>query len=248
MSRLTTAAFLVFFAVTCLLMFPVAVGIWLVTLPFDRRRVALHRFTSWWACLYLAVMPGWRVETRGRRKIDPGKAYVVIANHQSQLDILVVFRLIFHFKFVSKKEVFRIPIVGWNMRLNRYIEIDRGNRESARRMFADCETHLAEGSSVLFFPEGTRSTTDELRPFKHGAFRLAHSMEAPLLPVAISGTREALPKHGRDFGGRHRIVVEVLDEIPYATFADLTIDETAVEARRVLQEAVHRLEASSDDS
>jgi 1-acyl-sn-glycerol-3-phosphate acyltransferase len=89
------------------------------------------------------------------------------------LDILVLFRIYKHFKWVSKIENFRLPCIGWNMRLNRYIPLRRGDRESVRQMMDACETTLRAGSSIMMFPEGTRSKNGVLQPFKTGAFELA---------------------------------------------------------------------------
>jgi 1-acyl-sn-glycerol-3-phosphate acyltransferase len=116
-------------------------------------------FTSFWACLYLWIVPAWSVTTAGRHKIRRGATYIVVSNHQSQLDILVAFHLFFPFKWVSKAEVFNLPFIGWNMVLNRYIRLKRGDKESIRQMMAACEKALARGCSVFFFPEGTRSRT-----------------------------------------------------------------------------------------
>ena len=201
-------------------------------MAFDRRLVVLHMFTSFWACLYLWMMPAWSVTTAGRDKIRSGATYIVVSNHQSQLDILVAFHLFFPFKWVSKAEVFRLPFIGWNMVLNRYIRLKRGDKESIRQMMTACEKTLAGGSSVFFFPEGTRSKTGELKTFKPGAFILAHQMKLPILAVAISGTRHALPKHSLNFHGRHRIRIEVLEEIPYRNFAHLNVEDTAEMVRQ----------------
>lgn len=189
-------------------------------------------FTSFWACLYLWVMPSWSLTAAGREKIRRGATYIAVSNHQSQLDILVAFRLFFPFKWVSKAEVFRLPFIGWNMTLNRYIRLKRGDKESIRQMMAACEKTLAQGSSVFFFPEGTRSKTGRMKPFKPGAFILAHQMKLPILAVAISGTQKALPKHSLNFHGRHSLRIEVLEEIPYARFAHLSVEQTAAEVRQ----------------
>jgi len=212
--------------------FILALVIWALTVLFDRRLVVLHMFTSFWACLYLWTMPAWSVKAFGRGKIRRQASYVVVSNHQSQLDILVAFHLFFPFKWVSKAEVFRLPFIGWNMALNRYIRLRRGDKESIRKMMEACEKALAKGCSVYFFPEGTRSRTGRLKPFKPGAFILAHQMKRPILAVAINGTRHALPKYSLNFHGRHTIRVEVLEEIPYEAFARLSIDETAEMVRQ----------------
>jgi len=114
---------------SCVL-FPIAVAIWAATLPFDPRLRALHLFTCFWGSLYTWANPAWPVRISGRAKIRRDEAYVMVANHQSLLDILVLFRLFVHFKWVSKIENFRIPLIGWNMRLNRYIQLRRGERSS----------------------------------------------------------------------------------------------------------------------
>jgi 1-acyl-sn-glycerol-3-phosphate acyltransferase len=226
------------FALSAIAIFPLAVLVWLATRPFDRRGVVLHRFTSRWAWLYTALNPAWRVSVTGREKFRPDRTYVVVANHQSLLDILVLFRLFRHFRWVSKVENFRIPLVGQVMRMNRYIEIERGKADSVRRMLRACEAALGEGNSVLIFPEGTRSETGELRPFKIGAFELARSSRCPILPVVVDGTARALPKRGIVLQGRCRIRVEVLDEIPPDDFKDLTAAQLAARVREQIAAAL----------
>ena len=208
-----SVVFWLFVGASSLLLFPLAVVIWALTAPFDRRRALLHRFTCFWGSLYTWLNPAWRVRVEGRDRVRPGVAYVMVANHQSLLDILVLFRLFAHFKWVSKSEIFRIPCVGWNMRLNRYIELRRGDPASIAAMMAACERALAEGSSIMMFPEGTRSATGRLQPFKHGAFSLALKAGAPLLPIVVEGTAQALPKRGLVLQGRHAIRIRVLEEI-----------------------------------
>ncbi len=87
----------------------------LVTYPFDRRLRLLHLFTCFWASLYTWIMPSWRIKVEGREKVRKNATYMVVSNHQSQLDILVAFRLFFHYKWVSKIEMFKVPLIGWNM-------------------------------------------------------------------------------------------------------------------------------------
>ncbi|MBI4515344.1 MAG: 1-acyl-sn-glycerol-3-phosphate acyltransferase [Deltaproteobacteria bacterium] len=221
LARVLSLLFWLFIVVSSLLLFPVAALIWASTVLFDRRLVLLHRFTCWWASLYTWLNPVWRVHIEGRERIRPGVAYVMVANHQSLLDILVLFRLFVHFKWVSKIENFRVPAVGWNMRLNRYIELRRGDRQSVAEMMSACERAIAGGNSIMMFPEGTRSPDGRLRAFKEGAFILAQRTRAPLLPIVVQGTAQALPKRGFVLQGRHAISVRVLDEIPYASFASM---------------------------
>src|SRR5438552_3244347 len=229
--RALSLVFWVFLVVSSIVLFPVALVIWALTAPFDRRRALLHRFTCFWASLYTWLSPAWRVRVEGRERIRPDAAYVMVANHQSLLDILVLFRLFVHFKWVSKIENFRVPFIGWNMSLNRYIKLRRGSRESVTQMMEECERTLARGSSVMMFPEGTRSPDGRLQRFKPGAFSLAQQTHVPILPIVVEGTAEALPKRGFVLQGRHEIRVRVLDEIPYPSFAERPVELVAETVR-----------------
>jgi 1-acyl-sn-glycerol-3-phosphate acyltransferase len=227
MRPLYSTVFWLFFCASSMALFPLAVLLCALTAPFDRRRRALHQFTCFWASLYTWLNPAWPVHIEGRERIRPGETYVMVANHLSLLDILVLFRLFTHFKWVSKTENFRLPFIGWNMRLNRYVELRRGDRASVVQMMKACRAVLAGGSSIMLFPEGTRSPTGRLRAFKTGAFDIAKEARQPILPIALQGTHAALPKRGFVLRGRHPIHVTVLEEIPYASFEDVASEELA---------------------
>jgi len=229
-----SAVFLIFIALTSIPLFFIALLLRLFSYPFDRRLRLLHLFTCFWASIYTWTMPAWRIRIEGRENVRKDAAYVVVSNHQSQLDILVAFRLFFHFKWVSKIEMFRIPLIGWNMRLNRYIKLKRGDKESIGRMLRECEIHLDEGSSIFMCPEGTRSPDGEVKPFKLGSFQLALKKKAPILPVVISGTNKALPKYSMKFTGVQKMYVKIFEEIPYSAFANLSAEETAQMVRQFI--------------
>ena len=226
--------FWAFMALSSLALFPVAVGVWASTVLFDRRLVVLHRFTCFWASLYTWFNPSWSVSIEGREHIDPAQTYVIVSNHQSLLDILVLFRLFRHFKWVSKVENFRVPLIGWNMSLNRYIKLRRGERASVVNMMKACQATLVAGSSVTFFPEGTRSVDGQLRPFKTGAFEAAQRARVPILPLILEGTGDALPKRGFVLQGRHAIRLRVLEPIPYARFAKTSLPALTDEIRDLI--------------
>ena len=236
--RALSLVFWLFLVASSIVLFPVAVLIWAETAPFDRRRALLHRFTCFWASLYTWLNPAWRVRVEGRDRIRPDAAYVMVANHQSFLDILVLFRLFVHFKWVSKIEMFRIPCIGWNMALNGYIKLRRGDAGSVAEMMRACERTLAEGSPIMMFPEGTRSPDGRLKAFKAGAFVLAQRARVPLLPIVVEGTARALPKHGFVLRGRHAIRIRVLDEIAFVSFAEKPIDQLAEEVHEVFAAAL----------
>jgi len=225
--RIVAALYFIFVIFTSLIFFGIAVCIRLVTYPFDKRLVALHQFTSFWGVFYIWMMPAWSLKTTGREKLDRKQTYVIVSNHQSQLDILASFSIFFPFKWVSKIEVFSVPVMGWNMRMNRYIKLDRGKRGSIKTMLEDSRKALSAGSSVFFFPEGTRSQDGELRSFKPGAFKIAQEMNLPILPVAINGTKDALPKGSANFHGKQKMTIDILDAITPDQYEGLNPQEIA---------------------
>jgi 1-acyl-sn-glycerol-3-phosphate acyltransferase len=181
-----------------------------VTLPFDRRRVVLHLYSSAWATFYIHINPLWRLRTSGRELLPWNGAAVFVANHTSLVDVLALFALYRPFKWVAKDSLFRVPLVGWNMRLNGYVPLVRGSGPSVRAMLARCGSLLHAGIPVFFFPEGSRSADGRLGPFKLGAFALAVQHRVPVYPIAVWGTRDALPKHGLTLRQRARMRIQVL--------------------------------------
>lgn len=232
--------------VTSLLFYVISLLIWLFTSPFDKRRVILHRFTSYCLAFWVVIMPTWRIKVEGREKIRKDATYVIIANHQSQLDIMMTALLFCHFKWVSKAEVFKVPIVGWQMALNRYITIKRGYVNSIAKMMADCEQALQEGSSVLLFPEGTRSEDGNMKPLKPGAFILAEKQKLPILPVLIYGTKDALPKNSLVSLGVHKIRIKVLDELPYSEYAERDADTNSKKMFDVMSKQLKLIEKRTE--
>jgi len=233
-NRLIVYGFFTFVGLTSVLFYVIALLLRVITYPFDRRLRLLHLFTCFWASLYTWIMPPWRIRIEGREHVRKGATYMVVSNHQSQLDILVAFRLFFHFKWVSKAEMFKVPLIGWNMILNRYVRLKRGDKESIERMMRDSERHIDEGSSIFFFPEGTRSPDGKVKAFKPGAFQLAKKKKIPILPIVISGTDKALPKHSINFHGVQKILIKIFEEIPYHSFKNLSIEETAEMVRKFI--------------
>ncbi len=234
MRAVASLLFWAFVAISSILLFPAAVLVWAVTAPFDPRRRALHAFTCFWASLYTWLNPMWPVTIRGCEHLDPDRTVVYAANHLSLLDILVLFRLFTPFRWVSKIEVFTIPFIGWNMRLNKYIPLRRGDGDSVRTMLATAEQSLRDGVSLMIFPEGTRSPTGEMRLFKPGAFELAHRVSVPVVPVVIEGTFDALPKHGFVLRGRHPIRVTVLPAVPAGTVDAMSVADLSDHVRGLI--------------
>jgi 1-acyl-sn-glycerol-3-phosphate acyltransferase len=171
-----------------------------VVFPFsmviDRgTRGLVHRVAVMWARAIMATSPLWRLHIEGRENVVPGKPYVVVSNHQSLMDILVVLAgLPVHFKFLAKRELFPIPFFGWHMWLAGYIPLDRASHESGRKALFRASQWFRRGVSVLFFPEGTRSLDKAIHQFKIGSFKIARDENLEVLPIVIDGTGDAVPK------------------------------------------------------
>jgi len=136
-----------------------------------------------------------KVHTRGLANIDRQKAYILIPNHLSFFDIFsLLAALPVDFRFILKKELIRIPILGWSMKRAGYISIDRSSPAKARRTFKQAVDRIRGGTSLVMFAEGTRGYDGHLQPLKRGAFQLAMASGVPVVPVAITGTRDIMPK------------------------------------------------------
>lgn len=238
MLRLLSYLYWTFIVVTCPVFFLGALVIWAVSAPFDRRKVLLHLYSSAWAVCYVRLNPLWRLRTTGRDRLPWHGPAVLVANHASLIDILVLFDLFRPFKWVSKAEIFKVPVIGWNMRLNGYVPIVRGSGESVRRMMARCDRLLEQGAPVLLFPEGTRTDDGRLRKFKNGAFELAVRHQVPVFPIAVHGTGSALPKHGLVLREQVDARVEVLAPLHPAGHAG--VDGLRDAARDRIAEALAR--------
>jgi 1-acyl-sn-glycerol-3-phosphate acyltransferase len=212
MQRLVSAWIWVSTAVVVTLWLPWLTLVFLVTAPFDPGRYTVGRWFRRAAVAAVALNPLWSFRTSGIRIRDPRRPYVVVGNHESFADIFLCSHLPWEMKWLSKEAIFRIPVMGWMMRMAGDIPVRRGERASRAEALDACRDRLSKHVSVMIMPEGTRTSTGELLPFKDGAFRLAIEMGVPILPLAIAGTRDAMPKHSLLFG-RARAEVRVLEPI-----------------------------------
>jgi 1-acyl-sn-glycerol-3-phosphate acyltransferase len=203
-----------FVAITFLLSFIA----WLVTYPFDRERAMIHWMLTYESIVLSHIIPIWKINIEGREKAVKGTTYVIISNHQSMLDILLLNCLRYKFTWISKIENMKVPFIGWYLRMADYIVVNRGDEDSKTEMLEKSLDKLKKGVSIMIFPEGTRSLNSEIGFFKRGAFQLALQANVALLPVLIDGTGGILPKHGMIFGTGHKISIRVLDPIQPDTF------------------------------
>ncbi|HSP78910.1 MAG TPA: lysophospholipid acyltransferase family protein [Myxococcaceae bacterium] len=176
-----------------------------VTWPFDKRKVVTGRLFRLIGVTAARLNPFWKFGVYGK-PVPPAGRTVVVSNHESNADPFLISFLPWEMKWLGKASLFKIPVVGWSMWLAGDIPVRRGERESASEAMSICARWLDRGMPVMIFPEGTRSKTEELLPFKDGAFRLAIEQQADVLPIAVSGTRRALPKHSWRFASSRALV------------------------------------------
>ncbi len=221
--------------------FPITFIVWLFVLPFDRERSIVHWMLIYQAVIISYMVPIWKINVEGRKKAVPGTTYVIISNHQSILDILLINCLRYRFKWISKIENNRVPVLGWYLKMADYITVNRGDKESKEKMMEESYQCLMRGISIMIFPEGTRSSDREIAFFKRGAFQLAIYADRPILPVLMDGTGGVLPKHGLIFGGFHKIVIRVLDPVMPESFGTQNPEELAIRFQQMMMEALKDL-------
>ncbi len=153
-----------------------------------------HRVASFWAWLILKTC-GVRVDVEGREKIVPGRTYVLASNHQSLFDTPIVFAYLpLSFRILYKKSLNRIPFLGWHLFLSGHVGVERENPTRARASLDHAAERIRSGTSVVVFPEGTRSYDGVMRAFRKGSFRLALKAGTPVVPVTISGSHRVMKR------------------------------------------------------
>ena len=211
---------------------PLVAIVRLVTAPFDKGRYAAGYVFRKLTVVHQWLNPLWRFRTSGVKIADPRRPYIVVANHQSFVDMLLISQLPWEMKWLSKEDFFKYPLIGWLMRMAGDIKLHRGKRDSIVAAMDSCKDRLSKRVSVMIFPEGTRSKDGELQQFKDGAFRLAIETGTPILPLVVEGTYPALQKGDWRFGVTDA-EVRVLEPIETA---GLTIDDVTE-----LRDRVHTL-------
>ncbi len=168
---------------------------------------------------------------------DPRRPYVFVANHSSSADAFLLAMLPWEMKWLSKKSVFDIPLLGWQMRVAGDVEIERGDKESARKAMGELRERLDRKLSVLIFPQGTRSPDGTVGPFREGAFRLAIEAGVDVVPLAVSGTSKALPKKSIVF----RRTAATVMVLPPVRTEGLTVEDAPRLAEKVRGEIARAL-------
>jgi 1-acyl-sn-glycerol-3-phosphate acyltransferase len=203
---------------------------------FSRTGNGPHLFARFWANSILWVSRV-RITITGAEKLDPDRSYIYMPNHQSNADIpLLLGRLPVQFRWLAKAELFRIPIFGRAMRGVGYISIDRSNRKSAFESLERAARTIRSGTSVLIFPEGTRSRDGRILPFKKGGFVLSVDAGVPIVPIIIRGTRDIIPK-GHFLIRPAPVTMEILDPVETADYTRKTKDQLLERIRSIFIDA-----------
>ena len=208
--------------------------------PFNPSGRLVHWFARWWArtLLWVGRVP---VRLDGLDHIPRGQPCVLVANHASAADIPILFgSLPIQFRIIAKDSLFHIPVLGWCMRLAGYISINRTNPKKAMRSLRKAARQIREGYPAVVFPEGTRSRTGELQPFKTGAFLLAIESGVPVVPVGISGSFDILVRGSMKIRPDAQVGVRI--GAPIATSGYTTKDRRglAEKARTAVEDCLRR--------
>ncbi|MBO7261814.1 MAG: 1-acyl-sn-glycerol-3-phosphate acyltransferase [Alistipes sp.] len=197
--------------------------------PFDKKRFVVHKLSKWLTDSFFGFGLVMKRKVEGIENLDPKATYVMVLNHNSMVDILSVYNLPLVFKWVSKKEVYRIPIVGRLLLAHGDIVINRAStKEAMQLVHTRGKEWLAKEASVAIFPEGTRSKDGEIHNFKAGAFILAKDAEVPILPIVLDGTDRVFRK-GFFMNWSNRITIKILPPISKEDVVERPIKEVMAE-------------------
>ena len=220
-----------FLVVLCTLLMILSAVALVLCWPFDKARRVVHELSRAAVRIFFGIPPFWRFRIEGLEHVDCKARYVITLNHQAMTDIPALYFVPLNFRWVSKREVFKIPFFGQLLRLHGDICIDRGRAaEAMEQLLREGERWIGRGASVAIFPEGTRSKDGEIHRFKAGAFELARKAEVAILPVVLDGT-DTLIKKNRAFRWRHTITVKVLKPV--------SVEEVKAAEPKEMAERVH---------
>lgn len=205
--------------------------------PFDKDRRRAHAQCYWWSNAVIWFNPYWKVNVSGLQNIDHTKTYVIVSNHQSLADIVVLYQMRMQYKWVAKESLFTVPFIGWCLTLCKHIRIMRGELGSIKQVYREAAGWLRNGMSVLFFPEGTRSEDGKMKEFQNGAFKLAIREKVPVLPVLVEGTGDTVPKGSWLFNAKAPSSITVLSAIDTSNYLPADFSALRDKARAMLESA-----------
>lgn len=201
-----------------------------------RRQKIAHRCAILWGKTIFLLIPGWTTRVIHRHLLPSTKKekFIMVANHESNADVFALYALGIQFRWIGKKSAFKIPVFGWAGSACGYIPIERGDQNSHHQALEESAKMVAAGVPMFFFPEGTRSKTGEVKDFKLGAFRIAQTEGAFIVPICISNTRKLLKK-GSILPGNAEVTLEVMPPFKIGENEDLS--EVAARTRQMIVNA-----------
>lgn len=221
--------------------FIVSIIVLIVTYPFDKSRRWVHECSRCICAILYGVPPFIRRTIDGVENIEKGKSYVMILNHNSGCDIFAAYKIPLNFRWVSKREVFRVPFMGPLLTIHGDIPIERGNAAKAMaKVLRLGKLWLSRGATVAIFPEGTRSKTGQINRFKMGAFNLAKEAGVEILPVVMTGTNEFFRK-GWLVNWRNRVAIRVMKPIAVEQVEAMEAKDLAVMTHQMMVEELAAL-------
>lgn len=211
-----------------------------LTYPFDKSRRWVHEISRYMTWVFFGLPPRVRRTIDGLENIDRSKPYVIVLNHTSGVDIIAAYKIPLNFRWVSKREVFRLPFFGPMLLVHGDIPIERGNAAAAMaKVIYEGKIWLGRGASVAIFPEGTRSKDGEIHRFKAGAFSLAKEAGVEILPVVMTGT--AAMFRGWRMNWTNRIRIRVLPAVSVEEAAEMDVKGLAQEVQGRMAAALAEL-------
>lgn len=212
-----------------------------ICFPFDKPRRVVHELSRAICMCFWYVPLTWKRKIKGLENVDRSKSYVIVINHNSMADILALYFVPLNFRWVSKREVFRIPYIGQMLSIHGDIAIDRSRgADSMRKVTEQGKMWIGRGVSIAMFPEGTRSKSGEMGRFKQGAFALAKEAGVEILPVVLHGTRDVLKKNYL-VNWRNSLTVSVLPPISAETVQSMETAELIEQTRTMMCEEYEKI-------
>lgn len=233
--------FYIYVLIELTLFFILSVLALIICFPFDKPRRVVHELSRAICMCFWYVPLTWKRTIKGLENVDKSKSYVIVINHNSMADILALYFVPLNFRWVSKREVFRIPYIGQLLSIHGDIAIDRSRgADSMRKVTEEGKMWIGRGVSIAMFPEGTRSKSGEMGRFKQGAFALAKEAGVSILPVVLHGTRDVLKKNYL-VNWRNSLTVSVLPPISAETVQSMETAELIEHTRTMMCEEYEKI-------
>lgn len=221
MRKLFSIYVFTYFVILFLVFFVIISMVFLLTFPFDKYRKVPNFTLSIMARFMMKASPWWQIEMEGTEKFDRTEPTIFVSNHQSFLDMALIYHLPWKMKWVSKQSMTYIPVMGWLVWLTGHLTINR-SKKTALKKLENLVQPLRDLVPVMIFPEGTRTMDGNIKPFKNGAFLLSNEYGFKIQPMVIDGGFRAMPSGSGKLNPKVTFKVKVLDAINPNDFEDMT--------------------------